>query len=256
MMRNGIRRRGVLAGSALILCLLTGCKGKEPALSPPDAYVLGEDSAPALDKVMEDEEGTLVSVEEPSQENGQRYIYHYEELSQPAALVSLYVERMMEEEEGFVLADEEHRALSAQPELTGDTGSVILIRPSTSEGKIFQITVRWDGDTGTVEVTEQAGEIISSDEGDSTFLLVDQLDYLYSLPPARLGLEGSSMKSYRIYPTEGVVMVDGKLCRQFNVYRVKAPEQTNSIEGTYFLSTDRLYIYQLDGSTGATINLT
>ncbi len=254
-MRHGIKR-GVMAASALLLCLLAGCKGGEAALKAPEAYVLGEDSALPLNEVMEDEEGTLISIEEPSEEDEQRYTYRYESVSKPAALAGRYLERMTDQEEGFVLSDEKHRTLSGQPELVDEQGSVILARASAKKGQVFQIAMDWEEDVFTVQVSEVEGEILPREEEVvNPFVLIDHLDYLYSLPPERLGLEGSSMKKYRIYPAEGVVLVNKEVCRQFNVYSVSAPEQTNTIQGTYFLSTDQRHIYRLDEATGATISL-
>lgn len=259
-MRHGIKhgiKHGIMVGAALLLCLLTGCKGEEAVLKAPEAYVLGEDSTLPLNKVMEDDEGALISVDEPSEDDEESYTYHYGSISKPSALVGRYLERMTDQEEGFVLSDEEHRTLASQPKLEDEQGSVILARASAKKGKVFQIAVDWEGDVFTVQVSEVEGEILPTKEVVvvNPFLLLDHLDYLYSLPPERLGLEGSSMKKYRIYAADGVVMVDEKLCRQFNVYSVNAPEQTNTIQGTYFLSTDQRYIYRLDNATGATISL-
>lgn len=250
-------RRGLIIGAVLLLGLLAGCKGKEEAPESPEAYVLGADSAPALDKVMEHGEGELLSVDEPSQEGSGSYVYRYGAVSQPAALVGRYLEQLTGTEEGFVLADEEHRPLPDQPELSDESGTVTLERASSQEGRLFQITVTWEGESCTIQISEPEGALlpVKEEEEEDPFTLVDQLDYLYSFPPEQLGLEGKSMKEYRIYPVEGVAMVDGKACRQFNVYRLRAPEQTNTIEGSYFLSADRRDIYRLDTATGATISL-
>jgi hypothetical protein len=254
-MRYGIRRSLAL-GAVLLLCLLAGCGKKEKALKPPEVYTIGGDSTLPLNKVMEDTEGTLLSVAEPSEEGAQRYIYRYGPINKPAALVGRYMEELTSQKEGFVFADDEQRTLSSRPELTDEQGSVILARASVDEGQIFEITVTWESGVCTVQVSKAEGKLLPPVEAARPFDLIDQLDYMYSLPPKRLGLEGDSMKAYRIYPVEGSVIVDGKTCRQFNVYLRHDPAQTNAIQGSYFLSADRSHIYRLDEATDTTVSLT
>lgn len=253
-------RRAHMVGSALLLCMLAGCKGKAP--TPPVAYTLGEDSAPSVDHLMEENSGALASIEEPTEDGSQSYLYRYDGVSGAAELVTLYLDEMTGKEQGFVLAEEEHQVLSERPALEDELGLITLERNSAQEGEVFRIVLAWAQSAFTVEVSKTEGEVAAPVEQtaepqreDSLYTMIEQLDYLYSLPPERLGLAGSSMREYHIYAQDGAVIVDGIPCKQFNVYLVRPPENTNVIQGCYFLSADRKLLYQMDPVAGATVSL-
>lgn len=258
-MKKSIRRTFVV-GSVLLLCLLTGCKEKAP--TPPTAYTLGEDSAPSVDHLMEENSGKLASIEEPSKDEGGPYLYRYDGVSRAAELVALYLDEMTGKEQGFVLVEEEHQVLSERPALEDELGLITLERNSTQEGQVFRIVLAWAQSAFSVEVSKAEGEVAAPVEQhaelsgeDSIYTVTEQLDYLYSLPPERLGLTGSSMQEYNIYAQDGAVIVDGVPCRQFNVYLTRPPENTNVIQGCYFLSADRKLLYQMNPVAGATVSL-
>ena len=255
--RHAVRndRKHILAvGGALLLLLLGGCKGHGEEIVPPERYVLGEESAPALDQVME-EDGEFL-VEEPPAEEGGALIYRYGLVTHTADLLGRYVKAMTEETEGFALTDENHHPLEESIKIEGEKGTLTLERATAQEGKLFQVTVSWDGENCTVQVAEADGEITPVEEvvEEDPLTLVAQLDYLYSLSPQVFGLTGNSMKEYRIYPTEGASMVDGKPCKEFNVYRAHSPETANEIQGCYLLSPD-LQVYRLDAAAGTVTSL-
>ena len=258
-MKKSIRRAHIV-GSALLLCLLAGCKEKAPA--PPAAYTLGEDSAPSVDHLMEENSGVLASIEEPSKDGSESYLYRYDGVSGAAELVALYLDEMTGKEQGFVLVEEEHQVLSERPALEDELGLITLERNSTQEGQVFRIVLAWAQSAFTVEVSKAEGEVAVPAEQpaglpgeNDLYTMIEQLDYLYSLPPEQLGLTGSSMREYHIYAQDGAVIVDGVPCKQFNVYLVRPPENTNVIQGCYFLSADRKLLYQMDPVAGATVNL-
>ena len=74
----------------------------------------------------------------------------------------------------------------------------------------------------------------------------EALDYLQGLNPADLGLNGDSMESYRIYATDGTVMVDGNACMRVEIYDRSGKDGTNEFAGTYLMSADGLHLYRLD----------
>ena len=74
---------------------------------------------------------------------------------------------------------------------------------------------------------------------------VDAVDFIKSLSPATLGLEGSSMADYSVYPMDGAVLVDGILCLKLQAYPPHEETQANVIGGTYLLSGDKAHLYLL-----------
>lgn len=78
----------------------------------------------------------------------------------------------------------------------------------------------------------------------------ESVDYIKSLPPAKLGLEGDSMDSYEIIPEGSVVLVDGMQCTEVFVYRVDEKTGTNCYMGSYLLSRADSRLYSLDQDTG------
>ena len=78
----------------------------------------------------------------------------------------------------------------------------------------------------------------------------EALAYVRGLPPALLGLEGSSMEDYRIYALDGMALIDGIPCIPVGVYRTAENTDTNVVEGSFFLASDQSCIYRLDLDTG------
>lgn len=71
---------------------------------------------------------------------------------------------------------------------------------------------------------------------------------MYSVTPEEIGLPGESMTEYSLKPGPGFVMVDGKACLTVYVYG-KNDVGTNSLMGTYFISSDTSTLYhQVEGS--------
>ncbi len=78
----------------------------------------------------------------------------------------------------------------------------------------------------------------------------ESVDYIRTLPPAKLGLEGDSMDAYEIIPEGNVVLVDGVQCTEMFVYRVDEETGTNCFMGSYLLSRADNRLYSLDQDTG------
>lgn len=238
----------LLAVLLAALCL-TGC-GKKPP-EPPEQYVYGENAAVSLDSVMEEGEGTILSIEEPDEKKEQMsYIYTYDEVTSFLPIVERYLDVMLGEE-GFVLVDQNHSVLSERPELKELVGEVILERPSNQEGELFQVAVGW-GEAGrlTAKASIVEGAIMEPEpepeEEPEPASMEEQLEHLTGMSPQDLGLEGESMDSYRIFPIDGFVQVGETTCRRFNIYEVRQPEGVPVIVGTYLVSSDRQHVYKLD----------
>ena len=98
----------------LVLLCMAGCGKKE--LDPPEQYAYGEDATVSLDTVMEEGEGTILSIEEPDEKKEQMsYIYTYDGAETPSPVVDRYLDVLLGEEEGFVLVDQSHNILSERP---------------------------------------------------------------------------------------------------------------------------------------------
>lgn len=227
-------------GTALIclsLLCLPGCHGADAA-SLPEHFHVGEDTAPALQL----EEGVLAEATQPAEGEEGPYTYRYEELPDAGALVEEYSSLLTQEENGFSLAEESEEA----PDFTQAEGSVTLAKSSTQEGRMFQIDLTWSEGTCTVSVSTPEAE--ATDPLDP-MTMRDAVEYLQSLPPARLGLdEDTPLTDYVIYPQLGSVLVDGSACLVLDLYR-NTEQGSHNIVTSYLVSGDRQRVYSFDRAT-------
>lgn len=180
--------------------------------------------------------------------------YRYEGLADAGELARAYIALMTAKGTGFESVDQA-LVRSSLPELEGDEGAVRLARPSTEEGKVMLLDISWTKDACTVIADSPEGEITDPPEPEP-MTLSEAGEYIQSLSPAQLGLEGSSMKDYRVYTNNGIAMVNGNLCISFTICRRDEDTDTNDAAGTYFLSADRRHIYRLIASDGSVEELT
>lgn len=265
------RRNKLVALGLLLTVMTTACGGKGSAPIPPETYSIGGNSAPPLDTLLS-EGGSLVSVEEltadgtpvsPPPEDSvepdasanpdaspapevQQFIYTYAELPQGGPVAQTYVETLIAEENGFLVVDEENKAAEA-PDYTAVEGTVLLVKPADQEGKLFRIRLDWTETSCTVAVDQPGGSM--QKEEASSMTVAEAIDYVKSLSPAALGLEGNSMEPYNVYNIDGLVMVDGVPCMEFRVYS-RSEEGTNDVAGIYLISGDKSKIYRLDKAAG------
>lgn len=86
-----------------------------------------------------------------------------------------------------------------------------------------------DGDAG--------GAVLKNLEDDIPALSVSEaVNYMMTLPPQMLGLSGTTMAEYQIYPSTSVVHVNGIPCSLISVYSTGPDSGTNDIAGDYCLS--------------------
>lgn len=79
----------------------------------------------------------------------------------------------------------------------------------------------------------------------------ESIDYIETLAPRSLGLEGNSMDEYEVLPKIGTVLVDGVPCTEVFVYRQDDRTGTNVFQGTYLLDRSGMALYALDQEEGA-----
>lgn len=90
---------------------------------------------------------------------------------------------------------------------------------------------------------------------DQAMTAQETVQYVRSLSPQVLGLEGDSMSSFEIYPSDHVVPVDGVLCTELSIYSNDG-SAGNDIEGMYLVSRGADHrLFRLDKSTGAVTEL-
>lgn len=257
----------ILLLAVLALCLLTACKKKDLTM---ETYSLGEseaDNVVALDTILEEGEAILASIDAPTDQAVMEgleiaHTYHYRQMHDPAALAARYIDFLRTEEQGFVPIDEENRKLADEPETDLLWGTVILGKAAAENeeaGKrILRVIVGWSEYAVAVQVAYVHGSILppivekDEEEGKTEGApkptdIAEQVDYFTSLDPQQLGLEGSDMKEYMVFPKQGWVMVDDLSCREISVYHQDAQTATNVLVGTFYLSSDLTQIYKRTG---------
>lgn len=253
----------LIAGASL--CLLTACGGDEEVL---EAYTLdgSGETVVAFDSVLNAGEAVMTSVDVPTEMATQAglelsHTYHYGQMEDPAALAARYI-GVLRDEQGFTPVDDQIRQLAEDPNLETLTGSLILAKKTESDSKkLFRVVVDWSEYAVAVQVAEVAGRIQpppeppkeeSSDESGTAIVgagsqptsMPEQIEYFYTLDPAKLGLDGSDMSEYTVYAQQGRVLVDSISCREIMVYRADEQSGQNVYMGTYFISSDLANLYK------------
>ena len=239
-----------------------------------ETYAIGENSAPSLDTILLEGEGALIALRSPgryftdgSNEVEERYTYIYE-LTGFAGIMNRYLDVLMGEEQGFYITNESYVVQEERPELQDESGAMILARNATvPEGEepegnnVFQLVIGWSEDSanlavrvsnapGKISFPKKEEETAANHQEPSSVSL--QMEQLRNRSPALLGLAGTSMDNYTIFPVDGFVKVNDLDCRQFNIYEKNRP---GTIAGTYFFSVDQEHIYvrNPDGQSVSTI---
>lgn len=268
------------AGAAVFFFIIRPRLGGEKAEEPPPPpepvelplmYTLGETEVHALpvwgeSTVYLEEQEVPASEAPPAGEEGEAgeedtaseepaeptaVTYRYEGLSSPGTLASVYTTLMTAEDVGFSQVDEELIRIKEPEELAVEAGSVHLAKNAPEDGKVLSIQLEWTEEICTVTADLVDGRVKNPPEPVSPMgpmgMTADQMmDYMQSLNPAVLGLEGASMEGYELLMQDGSVLIDGNPCVRINAYRVDNQTGTNEIGGNYFLSLDGSHLYRLD----------
>lgn len=251
----------------------------------PGVYVLGADEVVSLEGVVEEGMVTRTSVEAPTEDGPQVWIYHYRQVGEtPSKLAAAYAEVLQGEELGFVVTDRDNHLVEEEPDMDSAIGSVILARASVDTGeeedgkegdgkegedggesvvdKLLQVVLAWSEGSVAIQVSQPEGTILPPvvEEDPATkpvepVALMAQLEYFNKLPAAKLGLPGDTLSEYRVYPVDGFVRVSGVTCRVLNVYVTDLPAETNTFMGTYYLSSDNSQLFKLDEATNTIVSV-
>lgn len=187
--------------------------------------------------------------EEPAEPTA--VIYRYEGLCSPGTLVSVYTTLLTAEDVGFSQVDDELTRITEPEPLPVEAGSVRLAKNAPEDGKALSIQMEWTLEVCTVTADLVDGRVKNPPEPVSPMgpmgMTSDQMiDYMQSLNPAVLGLEGTNMEGYDLLMQDGSVLIDGNPCVRINVYSTDSQTGTNEIGGNYFLSLDGSHLYRLD----------
>ena len=259
----------VAAGAAVYFFFLRGEESVEPnpkeLSKTPAVYAVGADEVVSLDSVMDEGAAMLTTVEAPTktaeEEGIDEKTFRYKKAEDPQRLVEDYVKILRGEEQGFTFTDIDNQQLAEEPDLDRVSGSVILAKASAgsdTEGEdaapmTFRVVVAWSEYAIAIQVSHVAGAIQPPPEPEeedtsapNASSVSEQEEFFKNLSPSVLGLPGASMSEYRLYPVDGWVQVNGYMCRQFNVYLLDMPAETNSFLGTYYISDDLQHLFAVD----------
>ncbi|MCI8811951.1 MAG: hypothetical protein HFG12_01730 [Oscillibacter sp.] len=186
--------------------------------------------------------------------------YRYEGLSSPGTLASVYTTLMTLDDIGFSQVDEELVRIKEPEALAVEAGSVRLAKNAPEDGKAMSIQLEWTEEICTVTADLVDGRVKNPPEPVSPMgpmgMSADQImDYIGTLNPSVLGLEGATMEEYDLLMQDGSVLIDGNPCVRVNAYRIDSETGTNEIGGNYFLSLDGSHLYRLDVASNSVTEL-
>ncbi len=93
------------------------------------------------------------------------------------------------------------------------------------------------------------------EEEKNIMTMSESVDYIHTLSPKQLGLEGDSMDDFEMLPSEGLILVDGEPCTEIMVYRRDPKTGTNVFQGSYLLDRSGSRLYRLDRDSNAVTEL-
>lgn len=157
---------------------------------------------------------------------------------------------------GYFAVDEELEKKKAVP-AQGEEGTYCLAKKGAEEGTVLHIKITWSGTDCSVVASYMPGEIKEPKKpGQSEYYemqkaisILQAKEFVWSLPPSVLGLEGQSMSEYRIYTADIDVLVDGYPCIRLSIFEKAEGAGTNEPVGEYCLSRSGDKLYKIDKST-------
>ena len=186
--------------------------------------------------------------------------YRYEGLNSPGTLADVYITLMTQEDVGFSQVDGELTRIKEPEEPSLERGTVRLAKNAPEDGKAICILLEWTEELCTVTMDLVDGRVKNPPEpvspaGPMGMSADEMIDYMESLPPSVLGLEGSSMEGYDLLMQDGSVLIDGNPCVRINAYQTDSQTGTYEIGGNYFLSLDGAHLYRLDVASNSVTEL-
>ena len=240
-MRSDVKAIALLLA---LLLALAGCGAKEP----PENYTAGEsgeDTVPSLSVLVPTEEIQWGTEEG---EDGTTS-YQYTDLTSGAETAQTYT-KALEDIYDFKALSQDGKEFLQEPDFSTDSGELLLAKESQSGNGLFQVALSWNKTSCTVTPSYDQEAQFPSEESE-TMTMDEAVEYLRSLSPKTLGLSGSSMAEYNVFPEDSLVLLDGAPSLCMNVYL----RSTHQYEATYLLSGTGKEVYRLDRETGEAIPL-
>lgn len=228
-----------IAACSLTAALLLSACGFGKA-EPPQEYVLEENSLPSLTTLvpLEDEE---MSFQESAGEDG-AVTYVYSQLTSGCKTAEKYAQALQSEYDCMLATDSK---TSGAPDFSTSPGQVLAAQKLEDSEQLFLLTIQWE-DTSCSVTPALADESAFPSQESSSLTLEEAEAYLRRSPPSALGLPGTSMDEYLIYPQEGTVYLDNQPCLMLNIYSAA----DHQFQQSYLLVTSTMEVYALDRSTG------
>ncbi len=266
----------LMAVALVIMLTFTAC-GEEPP-SPPENYVHGEEYFPTIDSMIVDQEITYTQeIEEVAEEEAAEeetaeeddetqegeadaeqaedgeaaaveptIIHVYSGIEGLPDILAEYTETMTTQRECAIVDD--IGLVLDTPDFT-QPGSMILAREIEEPKALVGLEVSWEEDVCRVKVVYLEGMVFIVQT--TTITVEEAADFMWTQTTEKLGLEHDSWADYNIYPADGIVQVDDKICYRLDVF----DKVNNNPAGTYFLSNSGDFLYRLhdDGTVSQLI---
>ena len=172
--------------------------------------------------------------------------YEYSGLESGNQVAAEYVQMLEDNYDCSILGSRD--APKEEPDFQAERGEVTVGTKCAEGDGIFALEIRWQ--TQSCSITPVLLE--GAEEEAESLTVEEAVHFLEEMPPERLGLSGSDMSSYLLFPEEGIVMVDGMPCYCINAYG----REDHQILDTYLVSEDGSGLYRLDRGEDAVSALT
>lgn len=232
-MKRILRAALPIAAAAL---LLSACSANKE--EPPQSYTLGDNSLPSLTALVSLDD---VQFKTTDGEND-TVTYVYSKLSSGGETAQAYAQALETDYSCTLAADAE---TSGAPDFSSESGQVLAGEKLEDSTQIFLLTIQWEETSCSVTPSLAEEDALPQEEPQS-LTLQEAIDYVTSLSPSYLGLQGSSMEQYTVLPQDGTVLLDNQPCLLLNIYQTS----DHQLQGSYLLQVSTMQVYHLDRSTG------
>lgn len=275
-----------LLGCLMMVSILTACGGAPKA---PENYEIAGTEVISFNTALGDDAGKLVSVEglpeeekdkdkdededadastssedtsaDTSEQLPPEYIYTYEKLESGAVAAQTYVDTLLALDDPLWAVDDD----DIKYELTDfaeEEGSVTLARNDVTEGKLLKLNIQWLAESCVITITNPDGVVLDEapveeapQEAVEAMNVVAAVEFLRTISPTALGLDGDSMDDYNIYLADGEVRVDKVPAISLRVYRKAVEAGGNSFVGEYLIVGNRSSVYKVDHVNGGIVEV-
>lgn len=223
------------AAPLLAALLLTSCGGKEP----PEEYTVEEETIPSLTALVTLEN---VDFEETTGEHD-TVTYVYSGLSNGGEIAKEYTQALESDQECTIATDSE---TTGAPDFTASSGQALAGKTLEDSEQILLLTIQWEETSCSVTPSLADADAMPQEQADQSITLEQAVARLKAMTPTQLGLSGSSMADYLVYPQEGTVFLDDQPCLLMNIYSAA----DHKFQQSYLLTVPAMQVYTLDRTTG------